>query len=110
MIFKNSKHYDLLKTIALLLPLFITFIAAIGEIWGLENIDKIINIDHHDKTKDSIKATLSIIDTNASSTCEMIAFFLKEKEIKILLALGRYTFSLHNRFCRLDGYDRVEYV
>ncbi|MBQ1550929.1 MAG: hypothetical protein IIZ67_02405 [Bacilli bacterium] len=41
MIFKNSKHYDLLKTIALLLPLFITFIAAIGEVWEIENIDKI---------------------------------------------------------------------
>ena len=37
----------------------------------LNMFDKVLNIDHHDKTKDSIKATLSIIDTKASSTCEM---------------------------------------
>lgn len=49
----------------------------------LNLFDKIINIDHHDKTKDSLKATLSIIDTKSSSTCEMIATYLKEKEIKI---------------------------
>ena len=47
--------------------------------------DKVLNIDHHDKTKDSIKATLSIIDTKASSTCEMIATYLKAKEIISLL-------------------------
>ena len=40
MIFKD-KTYDTLKTIALLLPLFITFIAGIGEIWGIPYIDKI---------------------------------------------------------------------
>lgn len=49
----------------------------------LNMFDKVLNIDHHDKTKDSIKATLSIIDTKASSTCEMIATYLKAKEIKI---------------------------
>ena len=44
---------------------------------------KIINIDHHDESKYSLIPTLSIIDTNASSTCEMVANFLKENEIKI---------------------------
>lgn len=45
--------------------------------------DTIINIDHHDKTKESFKATLTIIDDQISSTCEMLALFLKDNEIKI---------------------------
>lgn len=45
--------------------------------------NRIVNIDHHDKSKDSIKPTLSIIDTDASSACEMVATFLRDNEIKI---------------------------
>lgn len=41
MIFKNSKTYDKLKTIALLLPILTTFIATLGEIWEIAHIDKI---------------------------------------------------------------------
>lgn len=41
MIFKN-KTYDRLKSVALLLPFFITFIAAIGEIWEIPYTDKIV--------------------------------------------------------------------
>lgn len=44
---------------------------------------KTINIDHHDKTKESIKTNLSIIDEDTSSTCEMLTEFLKENEIKL---------------------------
>ena len=35
MIFKNPKTYDTLKTIALIMPLFITLIAGVGEIWNI---------------------------------------------------------------------------
>lgn len=41
MIFKNSKTYDTLKTIALIMPLFVTLIAGIGEIWNIPYTDKI---------------------------------------------------------------------
>lgn len=49
----------------------------------IKRIDKIINIDHHDKTKESMNVTLSVIDKDASSTCEMITQFLKKEEINI---------------------------
>ena len=42
MIFKKSKNYDLCKTIALIMPLFITLYGAIGEIWELPYTDKIV--------------------------------------------------------------------
>ena len=45
--------------------------------------EKVINIDHHNKAKDSLKAELSIINNEASSTCEMITTFLKEQQIDI---------------------------
>lgn len=42
MIFKNSKNYDKVKTIALIMPLFITLFGAIGEIWEIPYTDKIV--------------------------------------------------------------------
>lgn len=42
MIFKKDKTYDRLKTIALIMPLFITFYGAIGEIWEIAYTDKIV--------------------------------------------------------------------
>lgn len=50
--------------------------------------DKIVNIDHHDKAKDSLKANLSIINNEASSTCEMITSFLKDNQIDITKELA----------------------
>ena len=49
----------------------------------VKEFNNIINIDHHTKTDESIKATLNVIDENISSTCEMITEFLKENEINI---------------------------
>lgn len=49
----------------------------------VKEFNTIINIDHHTKTDESIKATLDVIDENISSTCEMITEFLKENEINI---------------------------
>ena len=42
MIFKKDKNYDLFKTIALIMPLFITLFGAIGEIWEIAYTDKIV--------------------------------------------------------------------
>ena len=45
----------------------------------VNKIDNVINIDHHDYRRDSMKVSLSIIDDNASSTCEMLtSLFIKE--------------------------------
>lgn len=41
MIFKNG-IYDKLKTIALIMPLFITLYGAIGEIWNIPYTDNIV--------------------------------------------------------------------
>ena len=41
MIFKNEKRYDALKTIALIMPLFIVLYEAIGKIWGIPYTDQI---------------------------------------------------------------------
>ena len=41
MIFKNEKNYDLLKSIALLLPLFIVLYEAIGKIWNIPYTEQI---------------------------------------------------------------------
>lgn len=49
---------------------------------------KVINIDHHDKSDDTISSNLSIIDTKASSTCEMIANFLRHNEVKVTSKLA----------------------
>lgn len=59
----------------------------------VNSFSNILNIDHHDKTKDSLKATLSIIDEEASSACEMISLFLKENEIKINSSLATLLLS-----------------
>lgn len=42
MIFKNNKKYNLLKDIALIMPLFITLYGAVGEIWEIPYTDKIV--------------------------------------------------------------------
>lgn len=54
----------------------------------IELFTKVIIIDHHDKSKDTIKGNLIIIDTKGSSTCEMITNFLKDNEIKITKKLA----------------------
>jgi len=59
----------------------------------INEFDNILNIDHHDKTNESLKAKLSIIDDKTSSTCEMLAQFLKEKEIKINSSLATLLLS-----------------
>lgn len=41
MIFKKEKNYDRLKTIALIMPLFIVLYEGIGKIWGIPYTDKI---------------------------------------------------------------------
>lgn len=41
MIFKNNKIYDILKTIALIMPLFIVFYKAVGEIWKIPYTEQI---------------------------------------------------------------------
>ena len=42
MIFKNSKTYDIVKNVALIMPLFITLYGGIGEIWEIPYTDKIV--------------------------------------------------------------------
>ena len=42
MIFKKDKTYDIVKTIALIMPLFITLFGGIGEIWEIPYTDKIV--------------------------------------------------------------------
>ena len=49
----------------------------------IKKFNTIINIDHHTRTDESIKANLSIIDENISSTCEIITELLKENAINI---------------------------
>ncbi len=49
----------------------------------IKEFKKVLNIDHHDKTKESLRAKIQIIDEDASSTCEMITKFLKDEEVKI---------------------------
>lgn len=41
MIFKKSGTYDVFKTIALIMPLFIVLYEAIGKIWGIPYTDQI---------------------------------------------------------------------
>lgn len=41
MIFKDNKKYDLLKNIALIMPLFITLYEAIGRIWNIPYTEQI---------------------------------------------------------------------
>lgn len=42
MIFKKEGIYNNLKTIALIMPLFITLYGAVGEIWVIPYTDKIV--------------------------------------------------------------------
>ena len=41
MIFKKEKNYDILKTIALIMPLFIVFYEGIGKIWNIPYTEQI---------------------------------------------------------------------
>lgn len=41
MIFKKEKNYDTLKTIALIMPLFIVFYEGIGKIWNIPYTEQI---------------------------------------------------------------------
>ncbi|MBC8526244.1 MAG: bifunctional oligoribonuclease/PAP phosphatase NrnA [Candidatus Cloacimonetes bacterium] len=56
-----------------------------------ENCEKLICIDHHKKTKDTIKG-ISFIDTNASSVCEILYLLLKD-EISELSAKQQEKFA-----------------
>lgn len=49
----------------------------------ISSFNKIINIDHHTKTSESIEPNLSIIDNEASSTCEIIIELLDSQKIEI---------------------------
>lgn len=49
----------------------------------IKQFDKIINIDHHDKSTESIQSSLSIIDSSASSTCEMIIELIENNNIEL---------------------------
>ncbi|MBQ7104700.1 MAG: DHH family phosphoesterase [Bacilli bacterium] len=49
----------------------------------IKQFDKIINIDHHDKSIESIQSSLSIIDSSASSTCEMIIELIENNNIEL---------------------------
>lgn len=48
----------------------------------LDKFKTIVNIDHHDRGRNKIKASLAIIDLDASSTCEMMAEILDITEAK----------------------------
>ncbi len=48
----------------------------------LNLIDNKIVIDHHDETKSSIKADLSIIDNEVSSTCEIITSLVEYYDVE----------------------------
>ena len=41
MIFKNNKTYDIFKTIALIMPLFIVLYEGIGKIWNIPYTEQI---------------------------------------------------------------------
>lgn len=41
MIFKNSRTYDLLKNIALIMPLFIVLYETVGKIWSIPYTEQI---------------------------------------------------------------------
>ena len=41
MIFKKEKNYDILKTIALIMPLFIVLYEGIGKIWNIPYTEQI---------------------------------------------------------------------
>ncbi len=49
----------------------------------IDSFSNILNIDHHDKNKDSLKCDLRIIDEDVSSTCEMLTLFFRENNFKI---------------------------
>lgn len=49
----------------------------------IPSFNRIINIDHHDKTNESLRVSLRLIDEDSSSTCEMLTMFFKENNIKI---------------------------
>ncbi len=55
--------------------------------------NKVINIDHHDVSKESLRCDLRVIDENVSSTCEMITNFLKENNTKITRRLATLLLS-----------------
>lgn len=42
MIFKKDKTYDFVKTVALIMPLFITLYGGIGEIWQIPYTENIV--------------------------------------------------------------------
>ena len=49
----------------------------------LHKIKRKVIIDHHNKSKNSIKAELEIIDSKVSSTCEMIANLVEALDIEL---------------------------
>lgn len=49
----------------------------------IEKTDKILLIDHHDITKESISKGIILVDEKSSSTCEMIANYIDKENQKI---------------------------
>lgn len=80
----NSKKVESLKSEnSLLIVLDTNKVNLLQNPEIINQFHNIVIIDHHDESQNSILATLSIIDTEASSACEMIVAFLKENEVKI---------------------------
>ncbi len=48
----------------------------------VEYFTNIVVIDHHEESDDSIKTSLSIVDTKASSTCEMVSDLIRSYKLK----------------------------
>lgn len=55
--------------------------------------NKVINIDHHDVSRESLRCDLRVIDEDVSSTCEMITSFLRENNTKITRRLATLLLS-----------------
>ena len=55
--------------------------------------NKVINIDHHDVSRESLRCDLRVIDEDVSSTCEMITNFLRENNMKITRRLATLLLS-----------------
>ena len=64
------------------------FLAQSPEI--IDYFDNVIIIDHHDIGFGSIENALQIIDTKASSTCEMISYFLCMNRVPIKCEMPTY--------------------
>lgn len=82
-IIKSSKVAELKDDMSLLIVLDTSKSKITQNPDIIGSFKNVINIDHHDKTKESLKASLQVIDEDASSTCEMLSCLFKECNLKI---------------------------